>query len=341
MLGVMACVQAVPAGPVSCNVIGLALPALTSETSIVIPTSVTAQGPVGAMRRTFFFFLFFWPFLGSVDWSPLSAGVDSSVSLGSSSAAAEGPPRARRSHVSASSPAGVRARGGRRLRCWIGVACVAGDLLHAPPQDADRDEQHDHREQPPDPIDPRWQRTRRTHHAAHAKTLTRRSWHHRLRHAQLLTAPAGSGLVRHSCEGSALAASRRRRLGGAGQRSHAAADSGRSCPARLRRVDAAAGRHPALLADDAPGEAVRMWGRLGYPRRALRLHQAAITIEAEYDGIVPSDYRRAQSAARHRRLHRGSRCCLRLPATPRRARHQRASRAVARRFTGSSSPPST
>ena len=24
---------------------------------------------------------------------------------------------------------------------------------------------------------------------------------------------------------------------------------------------------------DAPGEAVRMWGRLGYPRRALRLHQ--------------------------------------------------------------------
>src|SRR3954451_21620331 len=32
---------------------------------------------------------------------------------------------------------------------------------------------------------------------------------------------------------------------------------------------------PADLAADAPGEAVRAWGRLGYPRRALRLHAAA------------------------------------------------------------------
>ena len=32
---------------------------------------------------------------------------------------------------------------------------------------------------------------------------------------------------------------------------------------------------PADLAAEAPGEAVRAWGRLGYPRRALRLHQAA------------------------------------------------------------------
>src|SRR5690242_18718184 len=29
---------------------------------------------------------------------------------------------------------------------------------------------------------------------------------------------------------------------------------------------------PADLAKEAPGEAVRAWGRLGYPRRALRLH---------------------------------------------------------------------
>ena len=47
---------------------------------------------------------------------------------------------------------------------------------------------------------------------------------------------------------------------------------------------------PSALADETAGEAVRMWGRLGYPRRALRLHAAAVTIEAEYDGIVPSDY---------------------------------------------------
>ncbi|MFT4262686.1 MAG: A/G-specific adenine glycosylase, partial [Nocardioides sp.] len=38
------------------------------------------------------------------------------------------------------------------------------------------------------------------------------------------------------------------------------------------------------------GEAVRAWGRLGYPRRAQRLHAAATAIVAEYDGEVPSTY---------------------------------------------------
>jgi len=32
---------------------------------------------------------------------------------------------------------------------------------------------------------------------------------------------------------------------------------------------------PAALAADPPAAAVRQWGRLGYPRRALRLHEAA------------------------------------------------------------------
>jgi len=32
---------------------------------------------------------------------------------------------------------------------------------------------------------------------------------------------------------------------------------------------------PAALATEPAGEAVRAWGRLGYPRRALRLHGAA------------------------------------------------------------------
>ena len=44
---------------------------------------------------------------------------------------------------------------------------------------------------------------------------------------------------------------------------------------------------PSALAADAPGEAVRMWGRLGYPRRALRLHAAAVTVVAEHDGELP------------------------------------------------------
>ncbi|MGN6130571.1 MAG: A/G-specific adenine glycosylase [Nocardioidaceae bacterium] len=46
---------------------------------------------------------------------------------------------------------------------------------------------------------------------------------------------------------------------------------------------------PAALAADSAGEAVRAWGRLGYPRRALRLHAAATAIVAEHGGEVPSD----------------------------------------------------
>ncbi len=44
---------------------------------------------------------------------------------------------------------------------------------------------------------------------------------------------------------------------------------------------------PAALASDAPGEAVRLWGRLGYPRRALRLHAAAVTCVERYGGQLP------------------------------------------------------
>ena len=47
---------------------------------------------------------------------------------------------------------------------------------------------------------------------------------------------------------------------------------------------------PAALAAAAPGEAVRAWGRLGYPRRALRLHAAATAITEQHGGLVPSDH---------------------------------------------------
>lgn len=46
---------------------------------------------------------------------------------------------------------------------------------------------------------------------------------------------------------------------------------------------------PAALAADSPGDAVRMWGKLGYPRRALRLHECAVAITAQHGGAVPSD----------------------------------------------------
>ena len=47
---------------------------------------------------------------------------------------------------------------------------------------------------------------------------------------------------------------------------------------------------PADLAAEPSGEAVRMWGRLGYPRRALRLHAAATAIVERHGGEVPEAY---------------------------------------------------
>lgn len=46
---------------------------------------------------------------------------------------------------------------------------------------------------------------------------------------------------------------------------------------------------PADLAAEPGGEAVRAWGRLGYPRRALRLHAAARAVVADHGGEVPAD----------------------------------------------------
>ena len=44
------------------------------------------------------------------------------------------------------------------------------------------------------------------------------------------------------------------------------------------------------LAAAPAGEAVRAWGRLGYPRRALRLHRAAQAITDRHGGEVPRDH---------------------------------------------------
>lgn len=46
---------------------------------------------------------------------------------------------------------------------------------------------------------------------------------------------------------------------------------------------------PAALAASPPGDAVRAWERLGYPRRALALHAAATAITDRHGGMVPSD----------------------------------------------------
>ncbi len=46
---------------------------------------------------------------------------------------------------------------------------------------------------------------------------------------------------------------------------------------------------PSALAAATPAEVLRAWGKLGYPRRALRLRDAAVVIAAEHDDVVPSD----------------------------------------------------
>jgi A/G-specific adenine glycosylase len=46
---------------------------------------------------------------------------------------------------------------------------------------------------------------------------------------------------------------------------------------------------PSALAAAPPGDAVTQWANLGYPRRALWLHRAAVEIRDRHDGVVPRD----------------------------------------------------
>ena len=46
---------------------------------------------------------------------------------------------------------------------------------------------------------------------------------------------------------------------------------------------------PAELAAASPADVIRAWGKLGYPRRALRLREAAVAITGRHGGVVPSD----------------------------------------------------
>jgi A/G-specific adenine glycosylase len=44
---------------------------------------------------------------------------------------------------------------------------------------------------------------------------------------------------------------------------------------------------PAALAAATPAQVITAWGRLGYPRRALRLHECAKVISTQYKGQIP------------------------------------------------------
>ena len=52
---------------------------------------------------------------------------------------------------------------------------------------------------------------------------------------------------------------------------------------------------PADLVDASPAQVITAWGRLGYPRRALRLHAAAQIIAEDFNNEVPSDEATLQS----------------------------------------------
>ena len=96
---------------------------------------------------------------------------------------------------------------------------------------------------------------------------------------------------------------------------------------------------PADLAAESPGEAVRAWGRLGYPRRALRLHAAATAIEEQHGGEVPHEHARA-GPARRRRVHRLRRGLVRVrPAAS--VLDTNVRRVFARAVTGVEYPPTS
>src|SRR5699024_3672063 len=46
---------------------------------------------------------------------------------------------------------------------------------------------------------------------------------------------------------------------------------------------------PAQLAAAEPADVLIMWGRLGYPRRAIRLHETAKAVVEHHDGVLPAD----------------------------------------------------
>ena len=46
---------------------------------------------------------------------------------------------------------------------------------------------------------------------------------------------------------------------------------------------------PSATAAASAADVLRAWGKLGYPRRAKRLHECAVVIASEHDDVVPDD----------------------------------------------------
>jgi A/G-specific adenine glycosylase len=182
--------------------------------------------------------------------------------------------------------------GGRRRRaCHRAVRLGVAQTAHEPPQRADQHEHHDEQQQPAHPVDARRQRPRRPDHAAHGSTLTGGlpdPWHHRHDMPEYAV---------HRCVTDWYASNARdlpwrRRDAGPWAVLVSEVMLQQTPVARVLPVyDAWMQRWPTpgALAGDSVGEALRMWGRLGYPRRARRLWQAACAINARFDGRLPTD----------------------------------------------------
>lgn len=97
---------------------------------------------------------------------------------------------------------------------------------------------------------------------------------------------------------------------------------------------------PHDLAADAPADAIRAWGRLGYPRRALRLHSAATMITERHGGDVPRSYGTLRSLPGV-----GDYTAAAVAAFAFGERHAvldtNVRRVLARAFTGSAAPPAS
>ena len=79
----------------------------------------------------------------------------------------------------------------------------------------------------------------------------------------------------------------------------------------------------ASLAAASQADAVRAWGRLGYPRRAARLWECARVLVERHGGVVPVDLAETARPARRWRLHRSRDRVVRARRQGARHRHQR------------------
>lgn len=78
-------------------------------------------------------------------------------------------------------------------------------------------------------------------------------------------------------------------VGRACLRSDEPADADEPCGTVLERLDGTLADAVAL-ADAAKADVITAWGRLGYPRRALRLQECARVVASDYDNKLPRTY---------------------------------------------------